>query len=41
MRRLSVRKKLTLWITALMMTLVCIVMAFLFGVSSPVAVQSA
>lgn len=26
MKRLSVRKKLTLWITALMMTLVCIVM---------------
>ena len=41
MKRLSVRKKLTLWITALMMTLVCIVMAFLFGVSSRVAVQSA
>lgn len=41
MKRLSVRKKLTLWITALMMALVCIVLAFLFGVSSRVAVQSA
>ena len=41
MKRLSVQAKLTLWITAWMLALVTIVLAFLFGISSQVAMQSA
>lgn len=41
MKRLSVRKKLTLWMTALMLALVIVVLGFLFAVSSRVAMQSA
>ena len=41
MKRLSVQAKLTLWITAWMLALVMIVLAFLFGISSQVAIQSA
>ena len=41
MKRLSIRKKLTLWMTVLMMALVMVVLGFLFAVSSRVALQSA
>lgn len=41
MKRLTVRKKLTIWITMLMLALVGVVTAFLFGVSSRVTAQSA